>query len=112
MAASRTWRHTMEPPMAIPSTAPGEMVAKLETRISVGTDAATEMEIFPSGARSERFGADPGGQHPASPVPNRRDYGIALGQRWHREIGQDPDVDQRDHAASDEARPTRTDNCQ
>ncbi|KRY21776.1 Gamma-tubulin complex component 4 [Trichinella patagoniensis] len=82
------------------------------TRISVGTDAATEMEIFPSGARSERFGADPGGQHPASPVPNRRDYGIALGQRWHREIGQDPDVDQRDHAASGEARPTRTDNCQ
>ncbi|KRY06043.1 hypothetical protein T03_17511 [Trichinella britovi] len=70
------------------------------------------MDIFPSRARSERFGADPGGQHPASPVPDRRDYGIALGQRWHREIGQDPDVDQRDHAPSGEARPTRTGNCQ
>ncbi|KAL1236673.1 Restriction of telomere capping protein [Trichinella spiralis] len=102
----------MERPMAIPSAAPREMVAKLETRISVGTDAATEMEIFPSRARSERFGADPGGKHPASPVPDRRDYGIALWQRWHREIGQDPDVEQRDHAASGEACSTRTGNCQ
>ncbi|KAL1234491.1 Actin-binding protein [Trichinella spiralis] len=98
--------------MAIPSAAPREMVVKLETRISVGSDAATEMEIFPSRSRSERFGADPRGQHPENPVPDRRDYGIALGQRWHREISQDPDVDQRDHAASGEARPTRTGNCQ
>ncbi|KRY45762.1 hypothetical protein T03_6334 [Trichinella britovi] len=100
---------SMEPPMAIPSTAPCEMVAKLE---SVRTDGATEMEIFPSRARNERFGADPGGQHPANPVPDRPDYGIALGQRCHREISQDPDVDQRDHAASGEARPTRIGNCQ
>ncbi|KRY49296.1 Histone H2A [Trichinella britovi] len=31
-------------------------------------------------------------------------------ERWYREISQDPDVDQRDHAASGEARPTQTGN--
>ncbi|KRX36006.1 hypothetical protein T05_2847 [Trichinella murrelli] len=38
----------MEPQMVILSAAPRELVVKLETRISVRTDAAIEMEIFHS----------------------------------------------------------------
>ncbi|KRX33848.1 hypothetical protein T05_12480 [Trichinella murrelli] len=50
----------MEPQMVILSAAPRELVAKLETRISVRTDAAIEMQIFHS--RSGNIG----GKHPAT----------------------------------------------